>query len=209
MSPRKNNRKKVFNIGAADVEEKIEIKTLHFNFTEQMTNELAVFADTHKHDDRKTFKLAWLEWLDTDTISSLVETEIQTQIAKGFTGDVLDKMFTSVRYYFRKKLFKVKPEKQERKKYISLCPIFLAEIDKHALNIIKENTVKSDSDKNLANISPAKAYTNFCETNQEPMYAQIEHLVDLLEYTEICEKMKKTYKNRFHLMKTNVENMYV
>jgi len=209
MSPRTNNRKKVFNLGTADVDEKIEIKTLHFNFTEQMTTELAVFADTHKHDDRKTFKTAWLEWLDNDTISPLVETEIQTQTAKGFTGDVLEKMFTSVRYYFRKKLFKVKPEKQERKKYISLCPIFLAEIDKHALSIIKENTVKSDSDKNLANISPAKAYANFCETNQEPMYAQIEHLVDLLEYTEICEKMKKTYKNRFHLMKTNVENMYV
>jgi hypothetical protein len=209
MTPRTNNRKKVFNLGTADVEEKIEIKTLHFNFTEQMTQELTVFADTHKNDDRKSFKSAWLEWLNTNAISSLVETEIQTQTQKGFTGDILDKMFTSVRYYFRKKLFKAKPEKHERKQYISLCPIFLAEIDKHALSIIKENIVKSDSDKNLSNISPAKAYANFCETNQEPMYAQIEHLVDLLEYTEICEKMKKTYKNRFHLMKTNVENMYV
>jgi len=209
MSLRTNNRKKVFNLGAADVDQKIEIKTLHFNFTEQMTHELAIFADTHKNDDRKSFKAAWSEWLNTAAISSIIETEIQTQTTKGFVGDILDKMFTSVRYYFRKKLFKVKPEKHERKPYISLCPNFLAQIDKHALSIIKEHTVKYDSDKNLANISPAQAYANFCDTNQEPMYAQIEHLVDLLEYTEICEKMKKTYKNRFHLMKTNVENMYV
>ena len=156
MSPRTNNRKKVFNLGTADVEQKIEIKTLHFNFTEQMTDELAIFADTHKNDDRKTFKSAWLEWLNTDAISSMVETEIQTQTQKGFTGDVIDKMFTSVRYYFRKKLFKAKPEKHERKQYISLCPIFLAEIDKHALSIIKENSVKTDSDKCLANISREK-----------------------------------------------------
>jgi hypothetical protein len=207
-SPRTNNRKKIFNVEESDVQSKIELKTLHFNFTESFAKELAHFAEIHRNDDRKVFKSSWNDWIKTTSITELVSAEVEIQRQRGFSGDVLDKMFKSARYYFRKKPT-TPPAKTQRKQYISLCPQFLAQIDKHSLEIIKTNTINHDSGKCLANISPARAYTDFCDTNQDVIYEQIEHLVELLEYVDICEKMKKTYKNRFHLMKITVENMSV
>ena len=205
-TPRKNNRTKVFTVGNDDITKKIEIQTLHFNFSETIVTKLSNFAEIHRNDDRKIFKESWIKWINNDDIAPLIESEIETQYKKGFTGDVLDKMFKSARYYFRKKPQKP-AEKTVRKQYISLCPHFLAKIDKHALELIKSHSSNVD-DKWKANVSPANAYTNFCNTHQQDLYEQIEDLVNLLEYAEICEKMKKTYKNRFHLMKLNVENIY-
>ena len=209
ITGRKNTRTKVFTM--PDLDQRIEIQTLHFNFSEEIIIELSYFAEIHRNDKRKDFKESWEKWITTDSIAQVIQTEIDYQYKKGFVGDVIDKMFKSVRYYFRKKLIKnaVKNvEKKPRKPYISLCPQFLAEIDKHAIEIIKEHSTRTDN-KTTADISPAFAYTNFCETNQTSLYEQIEQLVDLLEYPDISEKMKKTYKNRFHLMKLTVENMRI
>jgi len=209
ITNRKNNRTKVFTM--PDLDQKIEIQTLHFNFSEAIITELSYFAEIHRNDKRKAFKESWEKWITTNSIAQIIQTEIDYQYKKGFVGDVIDKMFKSVRYYFRKKLIKnaeKNVEKKQRKPYISLCPQFLAEIDNHALEIIKEHSTRTDN-KTTADISPASAYTNFCETNQTSLYEQIEKLVDLLEYPDISEKMKKTYKNRFHLMKLTVENMRI
>lgn len=203
---RKNNRTKVFTVGNDDITKKIEIQTLHFNFSDTIVDNLSNFAKIHCNDDRKMFKESWANWIKSDDIAPLIESEIETQYQKGFTGNMLDKMFKSARYYFRKKP-QTPAEKTVRKQYISLCPHFLAKIDKHALELIKSHSSNVD-DKWKANVSPANAYTSFCNTHQQDLYEQIEHLVNLLEYSEICDKMKKTYKNRFHLMKLNVENMY-
>ena len=203
---RKNNRTKVFTIRNDDITKKIEIQTLHFNFSETIVTKLSTFADIHRNDDRKMFKESWAKWIKSDDIYHLIETEIEAQRKKGFIGDVYDKMFKSARYYFRKKPH-IPAKKAVRKQYISLCPHFLAKIDRHALELIKSHSSNVDN-KCKANVSPANAYTSFCNTHQQDLYEQIEHLVNLLEYSEICDKMKKTYKNRFHLMKLNVENMY-
>ena len=209
ITNRKNNRTKVFTM--PELDQQIEIQTLHFNFSEAIITELSYFAEIHRNDKRKDFKESWEKWITTNSIAQIIQTEIDYQYKKGFVGDVIDKMFKSVRYYFRKKLIKnaeKNVEKKQRKPYISLCPQFLAEIDNHALEIIKKYSTRTDN-KTTADISPASAYTNFCETNQTCLYEQIERLVDLLEYPDISEKMKKTYKNRFHLMKLTVENMRI
>jgi hypothetical protein len=58
-SPRTNNRKKIFTVDETDVQNKIELKTLHFNFTDSFAKELAAFAEIHRNDERKVFKSAW------------------------------------------------------------------------------------------------------------------------------------------------------
>jgi hypothetical protein len=184
----------------------LKITTLHFNFSEHVINQLSYFAELHKHDDRKTFKAQWEKWIQTPDISKLIETEIEYQHKKGFTSDVLDKMFKSVRYYFRKKTPKPN-QKTQRKQYITLNSTFLETIDKHAIEIIKTYSV-IDNNLVIANISPANAYANFCETQQTIIYDQIKYLVNMLTYDDICEKMKKTYKNRFHLIKQDMEKKY-
>lgn len=185
----------------------LKITTLHFNFSEPVINHLSYFAELHKHDDRKTFKSQWEHWIQTPEISKLIQAEIEYQHKKGFTNDVLDKMFKSVRYYFRKKTPKP-DEKTQRKQYITLSSNFLETIDNHAVEIIKSHSVINNNNTLIANISPANAYTHFCETHQTIIYDQIKYLVNILTYDDICEKMKKTYKNRFHLTKTEMEKKY-
>ncbi len=184
----------------------LKITTLHFNFSDHVIHHLSHFAELHKHDDRKTFKAQWEKWIQTPDISKMIQTEIEYQYQRGFTSDVLDKMFKSVRYYFRKKSPKLN-EKTQRKQYITLSSIFLETIDKHAIEIIKSYSV-IDNNIVVANISPANAYANFCETHQTIIYEQIKYLVNMLTYDDICEKMKKTYKNRFHLIKQDMEKKY-
>jgi hypothetical protein len=184
----------------------LKITTLHFNFSDHVIHHLSYFAELHKHDDRKTFKAKWEKWIQTPDISKIIQTEIEYQYQRGFTSDVLDKMFKSVRYYFRKKSPKPN-EKTQRKQYITLSSIFLETIDKHAIEIIKSYSVVNNNIL-IANISPANAYANFCETQQTIIYDQIKYLVNILTYDDICEKMKKTYKNRFHLIKQDMEKKY-
>ena len=78
-SPRTNTRKKIFTVDETDVQTKIELKTLHFNFTDLFAKELAAFAEIHRNDDRKVFKSAWNDWIETASIAQLVSTDNPTR----------------------------------------------------------------------------------------------------------------------------------
>ena len=97
-------------------------------------------------------------------------------------------MFTSVRYYFRKK---VETEKKQRCKYVSLNRDFLATIDKYLFNMIQtslnEKTMVSET-------IPSYAFELFCE--------QYIHEIDQIECSD--DKLKKTFKNRYYMMKRDL-----
>jgi hypothetical protein len=97
-------------------------------------------------------------------------------------------MFKSARYYFRKKIENV--EETPRKKYVSLSPIFLEQIDIYISNGLT--------------LSPADLYIDFCKTKKELIYEQIQQLTDLTS-EEICIKLKKTFKNRFYTLKATIQ----
>ncbi len=72
-----------------------------YKFTEDFMVDLNKFAKIHQYDDRKDFKEAWLTWVEDN--KDIVDEEIHRLLYLGYEGDILDKMFKSARYYFRKK----------------------------------------------------------------------------------------------------------
>jgi hypothetical protein len=190
MSIRTNIRKKRFVV---DLDANPTIQTFRHDFGEKFMEELKYFAIIHKYDDRKVFKEAWTKWCEQDSIKSQIDQEVERLQSSGYKGDVLDKMFKSARYYFRKRELTV--EEKPRKKYVSLSPLFLEQIDK----FIMELFTTSDSAK------PSSAYEEFCKNKKELISEQVTGLADL-ESDEICTKLKKTFKNRFHVMKTTFAN---
>ena len=192
MSQKTNIRKKRFVINSDTINSKVKIQTLRYDIGEKFMEELKYFATIHKYDERKVFKEAWNQWTKQDSIQMQIDEEVQRLQNAGYKGDVLDKMFKSARYYFRKKQEKTEQEKKEgaaRKQYVSLCSRFLEQIDIFIVDLLKSEAY-----------SPASAYEKFCKDKKELIITQVDILISDMEPDEVCIKLKKTFKNRFHTL---------
>ena len=174
-----------------------KIKTFHFNMLPETIEAIDYFATLHKHDERKTFKEEWEKWIQIPDIAALIEIEIARLKKEGYFGNVLEKLFHSARYYYRKKpQVDVADPPKKRKKYESIGTDILEKMDEHILKLVKENIVDvmRIEDKTLlySNISPCNAFLLFLKT------IEIED--------EMIPKYKKTYKNRFFVIRTRTKN---
>ena len=100
-------------------------------------------------------------------------------------------MFKSARYYFRKKST-VKKAPAERRMYVPVDKEILQTVDRHI-----ENNRSSDE------YSPAKGYDQFCLDNKELLEGWVDtlHIQARFDVKEIQDKIKKTYKNRYYVLK--------
>jgi len=157
-----------------------------FKFTQTFMDELYKFSKIHQYDDRKSFKEAWETWANEE--EELIEVEISRMEKLGYEGDILDKMFKSARYYFRKK-GTCKPEPKERRKYVGVHKDLLDAMDSHIFN-----------GRNMSDYKPSDGFVDFCKTNTEDLKAEIVRLVENdMDSSEIMNKIKKTYKNRYFI----------
>jgi len=157
-----------------------------YTFTQEFMEHLNQFSKVHQYDHRKDFKEAWVLW--TADNEELVATESQRLTELDYKGDIIDKMFKSARYYFRKKTDD-RPLPKERKEYISFDKSILDSMDIHIL----ENM-------NFDWYSPADGFINYCKTNTELLKKEISRL-QMDDAKEISQKFKKTYKNRYFMAK--------
>jgi len=166
----------------------INIQIYRYKFTADFMNELYIFSKVHQYDHRKVFKEAWEVWLEEN--NNIVTTEVKRLNELGYEGNILDKMFKSARYYFRKKSTE-KKALAERRDYISVEKSFLESMDKHIISgIIQEN------------YKPSDGFDEFCKIHLELLKDQV-HLLCKSGFTnanEIKQKIKKTYKNRYFLV---------
>ena len=165
-------------------EENTSTNIYRYKFTQEIMDELHNFSKIHQFDDRVQFKEAWQLW--TVEFDETIRVEIQRLSHNGYEGDILDKMFKSARYYFRKKS-SVKPEVKERREYVSFQKDILILMDQHI---------------NLTKLKPANGFTDFCNANMEALKKEIAYLVEhnIKDSKQIQAKFKKTYKNRYFLM---------
>jgi hypothetical protein len=159
-----------------------------YKFTDEFTSELFKFSKIHQYDHRKDFKKAWLVWLDLN--EELVESESRRLTNLSYIGDINDKMFKSARYYFRKKSTEKKAPIQ-RRCYIQVQKELLEAIDNHIRNMIISNETK-----------PSDGFDDFCKNNKEALNIEVQNLYQsgMRDATEIKNKIKKTYKNRYFLI---------
>jgi hypothetical protein len=156
----------------------VKPKIYRYNFSDEFAQELYEFSKTHQYDDRESFKEAWDNW--TEENEELIEEETVRLYDLNYTGDVMNKMFKSARYYFRKKGTEKKaPAKHGSHTYLKKS--LLEEMDRH----ISENLDKK----------PSESYAEFvklCESGEtREKYDDISSFED---------KMKKAYKNRYFII---------
>jgi hypothetical protein len=179
-----------------NMEEKRDITTdsvstpmiFRFKFTQEFMDKLHIFSKIHQYDERKDFKEAWEQWVEENEDIINIESRRITNL--GYDGDIMDKMFKSARYYFRKKTNEKKVAK-ERRKYISIAHDLLDAMDMH----IMSNIGKED-------YQPKNGFIIFCKENEELLKNAINEMLQqgINDSVLIQEKIKKTYKNRYFII---------
>lgn len=162
-----------------------------FKFTEEFMEELYKFSKIHQYDERKDFKEAWQLWVDENI--ELIDIESRRLNILGYEGDILNKMFKSARYYFRKKS-SVPVEPKKRRQYISVNHELLEAMDTH----IKTN-IRNDG------YQPKTGFVSFCKQNEVILKQTISNIFEQgINDTELIQtKLKKTYKNRYFILISN------
>lgn len=162
--------------------------TYRFTFTDVFMALLSEFARKHRHDMVEDFRSSWTLWLRDNAF--VVEREKNRLENAGYKGDMVDKMYKSVRYYLRNKSDEKKVPKK-RRKYRSLCRVFLEDMDLHIANVAHREKLK-----------PAYAFNNFYgspQYNKEMEKEKTRLMRAGLEEGVVENKIKKTYKNRYFI----------
>ena len=159
-----------------------------YKFTEEFMEELYKFSKIHQYDDRKDFKEAWKIW--TEDNDEIIDIEMRRILNLGYEGDVLNKMFKSARYYFRKKSSEKKEPKQ-RRQYIS--------VNRELLDAMDNHIEKKIFDKDY---QPKTGFIEFCKDNEKILKETIAKIFEQgIKDSELIEnKIKKTYKNRYFML---------
>lgn len=167
---------------------KLNATIFRFQFTEAFMADLYKFAKIHQYDHRKDFKEAWTIWLEET--NDIIQEEVDRLNNLGYDGDILDKMFKSARYYFRKKS-PIKVEPKVRKQYIGVSHDLLAAMDAHI-----RSTIRADG------FRPKNGFVSFCLSNDQLVKGIIVSIYKSgnPDLKMIQLKLKKTYKNRYFML---------
>jgi len=168
-------------------DEIFEINIFRYKFNEDFTNELYQFSKIHQYDHRKDFKEAWNIWIGEN--DDLVNKEARRLTELDYKGDILDKMFKSARYYFRKKNIE-KKEPRKRRSYVGIQSELLMAMDKHII-----------TNKKNPDYKPSTGFDDFCKQHIELLKIEVGLLCKngIKDSDEIKNKIKKTYKNRYFM----------
>ena len=166
-------------------------KIFRYKFTDDFTSELFRFSKVHQYDHRKDFKEAWEIWMEEN--GDIINIEVRRLTNLGYDGDIIDKMFKSARYYFRKKTT-VKKEPLNRRDYVGISKKMLGEMDSHI------KTKMNDID-----YKPSDGFDDFCKESLNTVKEEVSNLCKhgFNDSKEIKNKIKKTYKNRYFLIIRN------
>jgi len=159
-----------------------------FKFTEEFMQELYTFSKIHQYDDRNDFKEAWMVWMKDQ--NELIIGEQERMISLGYHGDILDKMYKSARYYFRKKPVENK-EPIKRRKYLSVSKELLDAMDQHIRKYMFDTIYQ-----------PKIGFELFCSETKEILKNAVIQICEqgITDSQVIQDKIKKTYKNRYFVI---------
>lgn len=174
------------------------IQVYRFKFSPLFQEKMTYFAIKHKHDSKENFKECWKQWCSMNEES--IEYETRILVNKGFKGNVIDKMYKSVRYYLKhksiddldtqKETILNKEKKQNVRQYIKVPEYMLLHMD----TFIKENGF---------NDKPSNQYKDFCDKFEKDLQIIQKDLIENKLFTKekVELKMKKTFKNRYFNLK--------
>jgi len=157
-------------------------------FAEEISEKIAEFSAEYGGASLADFKKQWSSFLTIHRVA--IDKEVSRLHDEGMTADVVEKMFTSARYWHTKKhsVTKICSEKA----YVTTTKAFLEAIDAHI-------------QKTGSAMKPSDAFADFCEQNLETLKTEIAHLKAVnISADDIRTKIKKTYKNRHFVITKRV-----
>ena len=180
------------DVDEVDVDLEDTFSIYRFKFREGFMAELHNFSKIHQYDNRKDFKEAWEVWIKDN--EGIVEEETSRLTLLGYDGKIVEKMFKSARYYFRKKS-NVAIDAKQRTKYITISKILLQKMDAH----IELQSARED-------YSPKSGLVQFCLENETLVKDCLKTILEqgITNKTYILDKIKKTYKNRYFIYTNRV-----
>ena len=159
-----------------------------FVFSKECMDKLEEFTKTHILEERVQFKTSWLKWIIDN--QEMINIESSILIAQGCQENIISKMFLCVRFYLKKKklaaVIEVKNEAYIEKKVETKTKHVSNEILLFVNNHIKETISLS--------ISPADLYKDFIIKYKKELDVSPRDII----------KEKKTYKNRYYIIKNSV-----
>ena len=164
------------------------VNIYRFKFTQEFMDVLFQFSKIHQYDDRKSFKDAWNTWVEDN--EEVVDSEVTRLKKLQYDGDIMDKMYKSARYYFRKKST-VKVDPKDRRQYVGVQKQLLLAMDSHIIASTRDPYYK-----------PSEGFSEFCSSHLELLQEEVKRFVEDHKITDsafIQDKIKKTYKNRYFM----------
>lgn len=182
----------------------IILKSSRHTFGKELYTALNQFAQDHKDDDRKTYKELWQKWSESENIKEWIAAEMEKQPGQ----DVLDKMYKSSWYYYRKRGDAKQTEdgeKSPRKEYDAFDKETLTIIETHIrAKINRSFVVNEETNTATSDLTPAKSFDMFCEEHKALFVEEIaatygdDEPVSKDDANAIVNKFKKAYKNKFY-----------
>jgi hypothetical protein len=188
----------------------IILQTYRFVFSSEFTEQLSIFAKVHQYDDRKDFKEAWTKWSTNEDIKPLINYEIKQLKNNGFKGDPIDKMFKSVRYYYRNKNNKNNKNnnndntEKQRKPYETISKDIQEKMDEHIYSQINNSITNG-----ISKISPSESFDNYLNQYKTDIVNELKNTNETVtkeDCQDIIKKYKKSYKNRFYNIRVSINN---
>ena len=177
-------------------EEKINVKTIRHTFSSEVVEKLKEFSILHQYEKSKEYRESWKQWTNNEMIKELLDRDIGRLVEAGMNGDIMDRMYKSSRYYYRKNPKTDEPKiPKERKEYEGLPRNMLRDID----NMILCEMIKNIKD-GLVLITPQTLYEKYILDNK----SNIEE-INFTTTEDKMNKLKKTFKNRFYTMKVKIQ----
>ena len=152
-----------------------------FKTDPELITELKAFAQKHKFSPIDEYRKMWDRWCEAH--AALIADEQKRLEQSGYTKNIKQKLFRSVRYYYSRQSTKPSTPKK-RRKYVRLPSTIRAAMDSHIQDCIKNN-----------DYTPARGYTDFAEKNELFLSAELTSQPDVS-----MDHIKKTYKNRYYLV---------
>ena len=188
-------------------------KIFRYKLSDNIMELITQFAKIHQYDDRHTYKEAWINYVNEHR--EITDREVFRLAELNYKGDVMDKMFKAGRYYFRTKGVPLGvpsphdgPEQNDDnedqpsavvggrnpRSYIVMHSEVIQAMDKQLTAIIKN-----------ANFKPAQGFIQFCNQNIDLLRQEITRLTSEggvgMTAKTLADKIKKTYKNRYFMLK--------
>ena len=179
------------------------IKKFRYDFSNEIKSLLDNFYNINAEKDRKDFQESWTLWINEPEIKSQIDSECTRLLNDGYKGDVLDKMYKSVRYYNKKK--EICPKERVINQHTNrFSTQFLDIIDKNVAKHLEEDIESTSTISLMQN----QSYKRFCLENKEELLRELVRLRQEKGVIpeDIEKKLKKTYKNRFYNIRKSYEN---